>query len=173
MKLFKHFITITKHRWIVRKICFKIGRYWQGLTHDLSKYSWVEFVIGAKYYLGTKSPTIAEREDKGYSAAWMHHKGRNKHHFEYWFDANEKGIYVPIKMPIKYLKEMFADRVAASKVYKGKDYSEDYPLEYLLTHRGKEMLHPESFEKLKEWLSLLKDKGEKETCKIIRKEKDY
>ena len=148
MRLFKHFITITKHRWIVRKICFKIGRYWQGLTHDLSKYSWVEFVNGAKYYLGTKSPTIAEREDKGYSAAWMHHKGRNKHHFEYWFDANEKGIYVPIKMPIKYLKEMFADRVAASKVYKGKDYSEDYPLEYLLTHRGKEMLHPESFEKL-------------------------
>ena len=173
MRLFKHFITITKHRWIVRKICFKIGRYWQGLTHDLSKYSWVEFVNGAKYYLGTKSPTIAEREDKGYSAAWMHHKGRNKHHFEYWFDANEKGIYVPIKMPIKYLKEMFADRVAASKVYKGKDYSEDYPLEYLLTHRGKEMLHPESFEKLKEWLTLLKDKGEKETCKIIRKEKIY
>ena len=173
MRLFKHFITITKHRWIVRKICFKIGRYWQGLTHDLSKYSWVEFVNGAKYYLGTKSPTIAEREDKGYSAAWMHHKGRNKHHFEYWFDANEKWIYVPIKMPIKYLKEMFADRVAASKVYKGKDYSEDYPLEYLLTHRGKEMLHPESFEKLKEWLTLLKDKGEKETCKIIRKEKNY
>ena len=53
MRLFKHFITITKHRWIVRKICFKIGRYWQGLTHDLSKYSWVEFVNGAKYYLGT------------------------------------------------------------------------------------------------------------------------
>ena len=173
MRLFKHFITINKHRWIVRKICFKIGWYWQGLTHDLSKYSWVEFVNGAKYYLGTKSPTIAEREDKGYSAAWMHHKGRNKHHFEYWFYANEKGIYVPIKMPIKYLKEMFADRVAASKVYKGKDYSEDYPLEYLLTHRGKEMLHPESFEKLKEWLTLLKDKGEKETCKIIRKEKNY
>ena len=71
------------------------------------------------------------------------------------------------------LKEMFADRVAASKVYKGKDYSEDYPLEYLLTHRGKEMLHPESFAKLKEWLTLLKDKGEKETCKIIRKEKTY
>ena len=173
MKIIKHFLTITKHRWEVRKICFKIGRYWQGLTHDLSKYSWVEFFNGAKYYLGTKSPTIAEREDKGYSAAWMHHKGRNKHHFEYWFDSNEKGIYVPIKMPIKYLKEMFADRVAASKIYRGKQYSEDYPLEYLLTHRGKEMLHPESFEKLKGWLTLLKDRGEKETCKIIRKEKEY
>ena len=104
---------------------------------------------------------------------FLHHKGRNKHHFEYWFDSNEKGIYVPIKMPIKYLKEMFADRVAASKIYRGKQYSEDYPLEYLLTHRGKEMLHPESFEKLKWWLTLLKDKGEKETCKIIRKEKNY
>lgn len=173
MKLFKHFITITKHRWIVRKICFKIGRYYQGLTHDLSKYSWVEFFNGAKYYLGTKSPTIAEREDKGYSAAWMHHRGRNKHHFEYWFDCNKDGIYVPIKMPIKYLKEMFADRVAASKIYQGKNYTEDYPLEYLLTHRGKDMLHPESFNKLKEWLTLLKEKGEKETCKIIKKEKEY
>ena len=173
MKIIRHFVTITKHRWEVRKICFKIGIFYQGLTHDLSKYSPVEFFNGAKYYLGTKSPTIAEREDKGYSAAWMHHRGRNKHHFEYWFDSNEKGIYVPIKMPIKYLKEMFADRVAASKIYQGKKYTEDYPLDYLLTHRGKEMLHPESFEKLKEWLTLLKDKGEKETCKIIRKEKKY
>lgn len=173
MKFIRHFITITKHRWKVRKICFKIGIFFQGLTHDLSKYSWVEFYNGAKYYTGTKSPTIAERNDKGYSAAWMHHKGRNKHHFEYWFDSNEKGIYVPIKMPMKYLKEMFADRVAASKVYQGKKYTEDYPLEYLLTHRGKEMLHPESFEKLKNWLTLLKDIGEKETCKIIKKEKDY
>ena len=173
MKIFKHFVTITKHRWEVRRICFKVGIFWQGLTHDLSKYTPVEFFNGAKYYLGTKSPTIAEREDKGYSAAWMHHKGRNKHHFEYWFDANEKGIYVPIKMPIKYLKEMFADRVAASKIYQGKKYTEDYPLDYLLTHRGKEMLHPESFEKLKSWLTLLKDVGEKKTCKIIKKEKKY
>lgn len=173
MKIIKHFITITKHRWIVRKICFKLGIYFQGLTHDLSKYSWVEFFNGAKYFTGTKSPTILERIDKGYSAAWMHHKGRNKHHFEYWFDSNEEGKYVPIKMPIKYLKEMFADRVAASKVYQGKNYELGYPLEYLLTHRGKEMLHPESFEKLKYWLTLLKEKGEKETCKIIRKEKEY
>ena len=173
MKFFKHFCTITKHRRIVRKICFKIGIPLQGMTHDLSKYSWVEFYNGAKYYLGTKSPTIAEREDKGYSEAWMHHKGRNKHHFEYWFDCNKDGVYVPIKMPIKYLKEMFADRVAASKIYRGKNYTEDYPLEYLLTHRGKDMLHPESFTKLKEWLTLLKEIGEKETCKIIKKEKMY
>lgn len=173
MKFFKHFCTITKHRRIVRKICFKIGIPLQGMTHDLSKYSWVEFYNGAKYYLGTKSPTIAEREDKGYSEAWMHHKGRNKHHFEYWFDCNKDGVYVPIKMPIKYLKEMFADRVAASKIYRGKNYTEDYPLEYLLTHRGKDMLHPESFIKLKEWLTLLKEIGEKETCKIIKKEKMY
>lgn len=173
MKLVKHFITITRHRHEVRKICFKIGICWQGLTHDLSKYSRVEFFNGAKYYLGTKSPTIAEREDKGYSEAWMHHRGRNKHHFEYWFDCNKEGIYVPIKMPIKYLKEMFADRVAASKIYQGKNYVDSYPLDYLMSHRGKDMLHPESFKKLQEWLTLLKDIGEKETCKIIKKEKNY
>ena len=66
--------------------CFKCGLYWQGLVHDLSKYSWTEFSVGAKYYQGTRSPNDAERESKGYSSAWLHHKGRNKHHLEYWVD---------------------------------------------------------------------------------------
>lgn len=76
----RHFRTITHHRHLVRKYCFQVGLYWRGLTHDLSKYSPTEFWRGAKYYQGTFSPTQQERRENGYSLAWMHHKGRNRHH---------------------------------------------------------------------------------------------
>ena len=86
MKAWQHFKTITTHKMWVMRYCFKIGLYWQGLTHDLSKYSPTEFLVGMKYYQGDRSPNNAEREDTGMSKSWMHHKGRNKHHFEYWID---------------------------------------------------------------------------------------
>ena len=106
MKLFKHFKTITKHKFYVMKLCFRFGLYKQGLKHDLSKYSWTELVTGAKYYLGYKSPNSNERDTIGYSSAWLHHKGRNKHHWEYWIDFTSKGI-IAIEMPINYVVEMF------------------------------------------------------------------
>ena len=89
MHIKEHFQTITYHRRLVRQSCFRVGLYWQGLTHDLSKYSLTEFLVGAKYFQGDCSPNNAEKEEKGYSSSWLHHKGRNKHHFEYWVD------YVP------------------------------------------------------------------------------
>ena len=82
MKAWQHFKTITTHKMWVMRYCFKIGLYWQGLTHDLSKYSPTEFLVGMKYYQGDRSPNNAEREDTGMSKSWMHHKGRNKHHFD-------------------------------------------------------------------------------------------
>ena len=104
-----HFKTITIHKWLVMKNCFRIGLYRQGLLHDLSKYSWTEFSIGVRYYQGTRSPNAAEREEKGYSEAWLHHKGRNRHHFEYWMDVRpghwEEGL-LGVKMPLRYVMEM-------------------------------------------------------------------
>ena len=76
MKFFKHLKTINHHKWLVMKHCFKAGLYKQGLLHDMSKYSPTEFWAGVKYYQGTRSPNDAEREDKGVSYAWLHHKGR-------------------------------------------------------------------------------------------------
>ena len=110
MKIWQHFKTITHHKWLVMCGCFRVGLYWQGLTHDLSKYSPTEFLNGAKYYQGTRSPNNAEREDKGYSEAWMHHKGRNRHHYEYWTDMNPATkSYESLPMPRKYLVEMVMD----------------------------------------------------------------
>ena len=90
----RHFKTITTHRILVMQGCFKMGLYWQGLTHDLSKYSPTEFMTGVRYYQGNKSPNAAEREEKGYSEAWLHHKGRNRHHYEYWTDVTKDMCHI-------------------------------------------------------------------------------
>ncbi len=102
-----HFKTITAHRQLVRRYCFRLGLVRQGLCHDLSKYSPVEFFTGAKYYLGFRSPNDAERKEKGLSTAWLHHKGRNRHHFEYWTDyctgPDGKVTTGGVKMPMRYI----------------------------------------------------------------------
>ena len=172
MKFFKHLFTVMKHRHLVRKYCFKCGLILQGLTHDLSKYSFTEFWTSVKYFQGNRSPTIAERKDKGYSKIWMHHKGRNKHHFEYWTDYNDKeNRYVPLLIPKKYLLEMFCDRIAASKVYLKKDYKDDSPLNYYLNKDKYGDIHPKTREELEFLLNMLASKGEKETFKYIKENK--
>lgn len=169
MKLIEHFITITRHRHMVIRHCFRAGIGFQGLFHDLSKYSPTEFKVGAKYYLGYKSPNDVERAKFGYSTAWLHHQGRNKHHFEYWrdYDVNTH-LIAPVKMPLRYAKEMFCDRVAASKIYKGKDYTVSHPLEYFRGGKAAEIAHPETMRLLEEWLVMLSERGEEETFKYIK-----
>lgn len=163
MKPWQHFKTITKHRWLVMLGCFRVGLYRQGLTHDLSKYAPTEFWMGARYYQGNRSPNAAEREDKGYSEAWMHHKGRNRHHFEYWSDYNPKTKRVePVEMPVRFLAEMFCDRVAASKIYLKDRYDQNCPLDYFQRSASKKrgMLHPETERQLTELLTILAEQGE-------------
>ena len=171
MKAWQHFKTITRHRWLVRGGCFRIGLYWQGLIHDLSKYSPTEFCVGAKYYQGIRSPNAAERDDKGYSEAWMHHKGRNRHHYEYWTDMNRTTrVYEPIPMPRKYLAEMVMDRRAACKVYEGKKYHPSSALEYFMRSRERELMHPQTKQELEYILVMLAEKGERETFRFLKKE---
>ncbi len=169
MKAWKHFKTITYHRWLVQWGCFRVGLYWQGLTHDLSKYSPTEFRSGAKYYQGTRSPNAAEREDKGYSEAWMHHKGRNRHHYEYWNDMNPKTrTYEPIPVPRKYLVEMIMDRRAACMTYQGKNYRDDSPLRYFLQSRERELMHEQTRQELGFLLTMLAEQGEQPTFRYLK-----
>ncbi len=167
MKLFKHFKTITKHKFYVMKLCFRFGLYKQGLKHDLSKYSWTELLTGAKYYLGYKSPNSNERDTIGYSSAWLHHKGRNKHHGEYWIDFTSKGI-IAIEMPINYVVEMFCDRVAAGKIYLDDKYTNDNPIEYFLKGNAKTSMHPNTAKLLEGWLMMLQQEGEEKTFAYIK-----
>lgn len=171
MKAYEHFCTITHHKRLVMKGCFKVGLYRQGLLHDLSKYTPVEFLVGCKFYQGTRSPNNAEREEKGYSAAWLHHKGRNKHHLEYWIDystGDEKGM-TGMKMPKKYVVEMFIDRIAASKVYMKGNYTDRSPWEYYERSANHLMLHEESRALLEKMLKMLARNGEEKTFAYIRK----
>ena len=172
MKALKHFLTIARHRREVRRLCFEVGLYWQGLTHDLSKYSWAEFSVGAKYFMGTRSPNDAERFDKGISYAWLHHKGRNKHHFEYWIDYSMEldGRMAGQEMPVKYVVEMFCDRVAACKIYQGDKYTEDSALLYYNRGKGRYMMHEKTAALIEDMLEYLAKNGEKATCAYIRKE---
>ena len=166
---FRHFATITRHRHKVIAHCFRAGIGFQGLFHDLSKYSPVEFFTGAKYFQGTRSPNEKERELYGYSVAWLHHKGRNRHHFEYWNDLNPKTkLYEPVPMPLRYVKEMFCDRVAASKIYQGKNYEDGHPLAYFLRGNARLHMHKDTADLLEEWLRMLAERGEAATFAHIR-----
>lgn len=129
----------------------------------MSKYSAKEFIPGAKYWQGNRSPQAREREIFGYSAAWLHHKGRNKHHFEYWTDVKKDGSAIAIDMPAKYFAEMVCDRIAASKIYKGKDYTNDAPLQYFLSRKDSAFMNTDTAERLEYYLRLLAEKGEKTT----------
>ena len=115
---FGHLSTVTRHRSTVFIHCCKAGIPWRGFWHDISKFSPTEFIPSVKHYAGgRRSPNELERADYGYSLAWMHHKGRNRHHFEYWTDYDPvTHVMSPVKMPKKYLVEMFCDRVGASKI---------------------------------------------------------
>ncbi len=173
MNPFGHFYTITKHRHMVVRLCFRAGIGWQGLRHDLSKYSPTEFWQGARYYSGKHSPIRDERLHNGLSLAWMHHKGRNRHHYEYWIDMDpETKKYRPVPMPDSYIKEMLCDRIAASKVYLGKKYTDRSPLEYNERERQNWNIHPDTAEKIIFLLNMVADKGEKATLRYLRTHKN-
>ena len=167
-----HFITITRHKQEVMRLLFACGLPRQALLHDLSKYSPVEFLQGARYYQGTRSPNAAEREFKGFSDAWLHHKGRNKHHFEYWIDVPGKdgALMSPSPMPTRYIVEMLCDRIAACKIYQGDAYTTQSPLEYFLLRETSGAMHPDTAAFLVVLLSMLAEKGEEETLRFVREQ---
>ena len=171
MRVWQHLKTITYHKWLVLQGCFRVGLYWQGITHDLSKYMPTEFMIGIRYFQGNRSPNAAEREDKGYSEAWMHHKGRNRHHYEYWTDLSYKTHqYEAVEMPRKYFVEMIMDRRAACLVYQGKNYRDDSALIYFDRSKEKSLMHPGTRRQLSYVLTMLAEQGEEETFRYLKEE---
>jgi len=123
-----HTKTVLKHKWYVFKLCCKAGIPFRGIIHDLSKFSPTEFWESVKYYSGDRSPIYYCKKVNGYSKAWLHHKGRNKHHYEYWFDSKAPDP-TPI-IPYKYAIEMVCDTFAAGMAYQGKNWTKEYQLEY-------------------------------------------
>jgi len=154
-KCLKHFKVIVKHKYYVLIECWKMGLYWQGIVHDLSKFSPAEFVPSAKYFQGDKSPVDAERKAIGYSYAWRYHKARNLHHWQWYIDndgVDENGVikWNPAPMPDKYIKEMYCDMLGAGKAYGAKTTIQ----EYYDAVKHEWLLHPETKEKFEKMLGI-------------------
>jgi len=138
-KFIKHLHLVNRHRFLVFKLSIKAGIPFRGLIHDLSKYSPTELFESIKYFNGQKSPISFAKKEIGYSEAWLHHKGRNKHHFEYWYDPCAPSR-TPI-IPYKYTVEMICDTLAAGMIYMGKDWYQGYQLKYFENRKDKEFIN--------------------------------
>ncbi len=165
-----HLKTVNSHRYKVMKLCFKMGLYWQGLTHDLSKYHPVEFMNGVKFFTGKASPHVGERAFFGYSKAWLHHHNNNKHHVEYWTDISlDTGKANKIKVPTKYIAEMLCDRVAASQTYLKDKFTDRAPLEYYLSHIDENEMHNDTRAQLEKLLCIMAESGSAEMFSTIKR----
>lgn len=121
-KALKHFKLITTHKWYVFKNCCKAGIIWRGIKHDMSKYSPIEFFESVKYFTGEDSPINLCKEINGVSKAWLHHKGRNSHHYEYWQDNFDQGGKA-LEMPFLDAVELICDYIAAGQAYQKKNFT--------------------------------------------------
>lgn len=172
--MIKHFNTICKHKAVVFRECRACGITWQGITHDLSKFSPTEFLPAAKYWQGNRSPIEAEKEALGYSNSWLHHKGRNKHHWEYWCDFNnDTGEIFPHKIPYRYIVEMICDWIGAGIVYSGEKWTQEEPLRYYNKVRVGRHFNPETEALIIKFLECIRDNGLNEFHKMARCQSEY
>ncbi len=174
-KAIGHLKTILHHKKLVAEGCFRIGLYRQGVFHDMSKFSPEELINGFRYFQGGKqSPNNGERVVKGYSEAWIHHKGINKHHYEHWTDYNIEAAKAgrhpvcPVQMPRRYVAEMLMDRIAASKTYMKEKYTDISPLRYYERGKAGDLMHPQTAKELELMLKILAKRGEKECFRFVR-----
>jgi hypothetical protein len=173
-KYWEHFKTISKHKWYVAKACFNCGLWEQGLTHDLSKFSPIEFGSSARYFQGNGSPINAEKTKNGYSFAWQHHKGVNKHHWEYWTDF-EKGKLILLKMPSKYVAEMLCDWAGAGKAYNKGTWTIDTLKEWYYKTKPTRYLHTSTLRYIDMLMDNVKDEKDlyENWIKVDRIEENY
>ena len=162
----EHFKTVCKHMAVVYQECKACGITWQGIVHDLSKFSPIEFSASAKHFQGNRSPIEAEKEDCGYSMAWLHHKGVNKHHWEWWTDFDDNGQIIANKIPSQYVVEMICDWVGAGKVYSNEKWTQDEPLNYFYKVRKGRYFHPETEKLIVYLLEIIRDKGLEEFHRV-------
>lgn len=166
--IWKHFKTVCKHKAVVFRECKACGIPWRGLIHDLSKFSPTEFLPSAKYFQGNKSPIEAEKDDVGYSEAWLHHKGHNPHHWEYWTDFASDGSVIANKMPSEYVIEMVCDWIGAGMVYSKEKWTQAEPLNYYNKVRQGRHFHPETEWLLIRLLEIIRDDGLEEFHRVCR-----
>jgi hypothetical protein len=165
---FNHLTTICKHKHYVRQYCWQAGLYKQGILHDLSKFMPIEFIEGVKYYQGNRSPIDACKEKNGYSKAWLHHKGRNPHHYEYWIDNLDNGGQALI-MPYKYALELVCDYLGAGRAYMKDNFTYEAEYYWWLQKKTKPLyMHPVIYDFIDRMLYILMVNGNKIDTYILK-----
>ena len=165
-KYFKYLKQVLLHKKYVFEECRACGILWQGLIHDLSKFSKDEFVAYSKYFMEDK-----EKNKEAFIKAWMHHKGNNPHHWEYWIDYDENGNIVANKMPYNYVVEMVCDWIGAGKTYERR-WNTNSPFSYYNKVRSGRHFHPETEKLVLLFLNCIRFHGLKQFHKLAKGEID-
>lgn len=131
---------LLRHKYWVfvasRKCDVSMGR---ALVHDLSKLKPSEWLPYARtFYKPDGRSQYLPTDDFQY--AWLHHQKANRHHWQYWVLTMDTGLRIPMRMPMKYVREMVADWMGAGRAITGKWET----LEWYENNKGKMTLHPKT-----------------------------
>ena len=69
---------------------------------------------------------------------------------------------------MKYVAEMFCDRIAACKIYLGDRYTDAAPYDYFIRSKGHILLHEETSGEIERMLLVLKERGEDAAFAYVR-----
>ena len=116
----KYFWKTLEHKWYVflasRKLGLPLG---PAIMHDMSQFSRAELRQYDRQFFGDKG------DPEGFAVSWLHHQNCNPHHWEYWMTRSDHShggsgaVDTCLPMPSRYIKEMIADWMGASKSYTG------------------------------------------------------
>lgn len=121
-KHLKYLNYVIRHKWYVFQECCKQSIIWRGIIHDMSKLYPSEWKPYVDYFYGETKNYYGNCNDIDtcFDVAWLKHQNRNKHHWQYWVLMKDNGSIYPLDMPMKYVKEMYADWVGANRATRNK-----------------------------------------------------
>ena len=135
----KYLKYVLRHKYYVMIECFRIGLYWRGTMHDLSKFYPSEFIPYAQFFYGNY-PSLSdihgdarnsytgkfkETVKTQFDFAWLKHQKRNPHHWQWWLLQNDTDGFVALDMSDDYINEMICDWIGAGMAITGKrEYKE-------------------------------------------------
>ena len=143
--------------------CFKVGLIWRGMIHDISKFSFDEFIPYANYFYGKKDNDISRgRNSTGYykptdtgdlafDFAWLLHQKRNRHHWQWWILPEDSGGIKVLEMGYNDTYEMISDWIGAGKAQGHLSPKEDRLFEvrrWYGANMDKMQLHPNTRSKI-------------------------
>lgn len=143
--MIKHWLYLSyvlRHKWFVMLACFRRGLIWQGIFHDLSKFTPGEWIPYANFFYGPRSKTRTQTEGErvAFDTAWLRHQHRNPHHWQHWVLREDNGGTKTLPMPLRYIKEMLADWEGAGRAITGKvEY-----VSWYMKNRSNILLHPDT-----------------------------